>query len=814
MTFIPGATMNPIPRTIPLALAILLTAATSQAVRPQSWNFLTQKDFAQGKFDNTVVDSYGQLTLGREVTPIPAAHSAQMVAAFAQTSDGALYVATNPEPKIFRIDADKSTVVYAAPKGFADITAMTADAKGNLLVALSGKKARLVQLNPTDKTPAPVTKFENENVTYIWAIATAPDGTTYLGTGPHGKVYKLGPAEGTTVLETTAKNVMALAFDKPGNLIVGTDAKGLVFRVDAKTQKPFVLLDAGNVDVNAILADHSGNLYVATAKADENAGSGDKDQSDIEEPDTRSTPGAVDPEPVQPPDNGNADQGRGPAHFIPGILADNHPALPPDLKALLQHVATQQKDSPATQHGSGRIPPHPPGSHPGTTHRVNPGADDEDEQPAVSALYRISPTGAVTTLMQEPDMNYSLLLAGDDLLIGTGHEGKLYRYRRADQSTTLIARLKEEMITALFAAKPATGGADKAGDVLIGTANPGHVYRLAPTLAKKGTFTSQVLDARHTANWGAAALQGIPTLPPGTRITIATRTGNLHDVSGENAKFWSDWSPESDPAAHDKITSPPARFLQFRVTLTADDPGQTPIAAGLRVAYQTENLPPKIKAVAIETPTADTDADDSPDTPDHSTDADAPPKIARVEWDAADPNNDTLEFRLLYRPVSATKSDAPWTPLAKHIKDSSYDWDTRALPDGQYQVKVIASDKPDNTAGDAKETARVSPPITIDHTPPTFGQLKAGTDGDKKDVASISGDATDPLSPITDIRYQIDGQGDWQPASPADKMFDSLHESFTIVTAPLSAESHRITVRATDAQGNSGYKTVTVAIKP
>jgi len=152
-----------------------------------------------------------------------------------------------------------------------------------------------------------------------------------------------------------------------------------------------------------------------------------------------------------------------------------------------------------------------------------------------------------------------------------------------------------------------------------------------------------------------------------------------------------------------------------------------------------------------------------------------------------------------------------WTPIAKDVSDTVYEWDTKSLADGKYVIKVIASDSPDNDQASALQTARTSAPFTIDHTPPTLGDLTPKVEGN---VITLTGEASDALSSISDVRYQIDGQGDWQPAAASDKIFDSPHEGFTIVTRPLATGGHRITVRATDAKGNSCYKAATVTVKP
>ena len=61
-------------------------------------------------------------------------------------------------------------------------------------------------------------------------------------------------------------------------------------------------------------------------------------------------------------------------------------------------------------------------------------------------------------------------------------------------------------------------------------------------------------------------------LPPGSAVNVETRTGN----SEEPDDTWSDWVPAAADAA---ISSPAARFLQWRAILRSD--GQFFAGAGL-----------------------------------------------------------------------------------------------------------------------------------------------------------------------------------------------------------------------------------------
>ena len=91
-----------------------------------------------------------------------------------------------------------------------------------------------------------------------------PDGTTYVGTGAKGKVYKVPAAggAGTLFYDTGTEHVSALAFDASGKLLVGTSTPGRVVRLDADG-KPFVLLEAGYQEVRSLRV--AGGVTYATA---------------------------------------------------------------------------------------------------------------------------------------------------------------------------------------------------------------------------------------------------------------------------------------------------------------------------------------------------------------------------------------------------------------------------------------------------------------------------------------------------------------------------------------------------------------------
>lgn len=841
-----------------LSGAIILAATlggmggSASAVHPRNWTHQVQSDYIEGQFDNVVVDNFGTLALGRQLQEISIDDDLSFVNSFAQTPDDKVYFSTSPDGAVYVIKDAAAQVYFTAPENQDQILSLAVNKQGHLLVAVCGDGAKLLELTPPpagskpDEPPVSKTLFSQDTVDYIWAIKEAPDGSIYLGTGPKGQVWKIAPdGKATVALDTTAKNVLALAFDKSGNLLAGTDSRGLVLRLDAQTHKPFVLLDAGDVDVSALIPDAQGNIYVATATPKGGGSDGDMDTGHQKS----SQPTTFEAEPDEPL---NADDGAAP----PTTPATTRPAATAPKPGLRKSkpVAPEKKDgkitpppgaqgttpesrilalssvtmplsmeklklmmapsSPTARRSPGRKRLRPPMTARGLDKKrgLNMSSRADEDEDAGNAVYKITPAGLVVPVLHSSETLLSLLWQQDELLLGTGTEGKLYTLRPETEEQTLIGRVDSENIMSLFAARD--------GTVYAGMSNPGTVFTLSAAPADKGSFTSAVLDAKHAATWGSATLAG--TIPVGAKATLAVRIGNVREVK-KQAKFWSEWSKEIPvetigTGTGVKIDLPPARYLQYRITLTANDQGQSPQVQQVQLSYQVENLAPQIQDLSVETGSESYPEKSSPPihlgaksnnnkNPKSSPEKPEPnDHSVKISWEVTDPNQDELVYRLYYRAVG---SDL-WLPLAKDLKETDFEWPTPAIPDGKYQIKLTASDAPDNPQGDAKSVARVSTPFLIVNTPPTLADLKTITEGGK---VTLTGTARSKLAAVTEVRYQIDNQGDWQPATASDKMFDSPTEGFTLTTRNLGTGGHSITVRATDAAGNLGYQTLTVNLK-
>ena len=176
-----------------------------------------------------------------------------------------------------------------------------------------------------------------------------------------------------------------------------------------------------------------------------------------------------------------------------------------------------------------------------------------------------------------------------------------------------------------------------------------------------------------------------------------------------------------------------------------------------------------------------------------------------ARWSASDPNGDAM----LYTVEIRGEKETAWKPLKERIAERYLSWDSTAFPDGDYRLRVTASDAPGNPPADALTTSMESDPFTIDNTPPKISGLAASrhlyqagnVSGSKLEVRWHAADA---LSNITKAEYSLDG-GEWTIAAPVTKLSDSpeLDYGLTLDAAP---GEHTIAVRAVDEFDNLGVE--------
>jgi hypothetical protein len=260
-------------------------------------------------------------------------------------------------------------------------------------------------------------------------------------------------------------------------------------------------------------------------------------------------------------------------------------------------------------------------------------------------------------------------------------------------------------------------------------------------------------------------------------VAIAVRSGNV----AEPDDTWSAWSAEQSDPASARALAPVARYLQYRLTLTTKDVQRTPALEDFTLRYLTVNQAPEISSLDV----PDLDA----------TNLDNPKKL-KIRWTASDPNDDELTYSLFVR----KDGWKDWVLLEENLDKKDYDWDTTGVPAGVYQVKLVASDRKDNSAEDCLSATRISAPVPVAHVPPTVTLKLAGFDGDR---AVLEATASDPLVRLTEASFAVNGKK-WASVFPTDGLFDSKTEQFRFQTDVLRPGTYVVVLRVRDAAGNVG----------
>jgi hypothetical protein len=158
------------------------------------------------------------------------------------------------------------------------------------------------------------------------------------------------------------------------------------------------------------------------------------------------------------------------------------------------------------------------------------------------------------------------------------------------------------------------------------------------------------------------------------------------------------------------------------------------------------------------------------------------------------------------KPDPAPAGAAPEKPLT----ETSYSWDTSDLPDGEYFLKIVASDKRSNPASPLADE-QVIGPITVVNSKPkiTLDDKMAAV---KDRIVTVTGQADAGKTPISTVSYRVD-KGDWAAAEAADGLFDSPVESYQVVTDALTPGEHTIEVRVTSTANVNNSATMKITVK-
>ncbi len=396
-----------------------------------------------------------------------------------------------------------------------------------------------------------------------------------------------------------------------------------------------------------------------------------------------------------------------------------------------------------------------------------------------SALVRLREGGAPETLRLLRPSLLSLASRGGRVYAGC-RDGALLEVR--PEGVFLAARWEEAPVSALC---------DRPAGLLAATG--GTLWEETPAVAVR-RYTAPVVDAGSPAR--AGRLEGFGE----GAYSLALRAG---DGPRPDA-FWSDFVPASSAAS-----LPPARYFQWRASM--ETPGAT--VRGVGFTYRTVNRPPVFEEARVAPPgeiqvKTPSELGDLLVREVHEKDRPFPPLaesrpseggatqtyylygFRMITFKVSDADGDAVRVDLQLRPEG---SDA-WFPLGENVEDPFYVFDARGLPDGRYQVLLVARDDASNPDEEAGRARRLLPVFEVDNTPPALEERG-------RDRTLLRLQASD-ASGVRAARYSVDG-GRWRPLEGEPEA-----EGKTVrLAVPLPAAGrHWLAVEAVDPYGNRTAK--------
>jgi hypothetical protein len=658
---------------------------------------------------------------------------------------------------------------------------------------------------------------------FVWTVVEAPDGSVFAGSGNEGQVFRVdATGQRSVFFDAEELEVHALALAPGGGLYVGSSPDGKIYKVNASgTAETF--FDPEDRYIWSLVVDATGAVFAAT---------GDKGRIYRIAPDgtgtifyeTKAThamtlafdrqdrllAGTESPGRVFRVDA----TGRG---FV--LLDSSYAeirALRVDVDDTIYVAAVNSRSAAQTD----RPPSAPQAGGSTATATVStsvtvvavaqaPPAPQANQAaaprggPLAGAVFRIQSSGAYDLLWESTtDTPYDVALEpGGTILVATGNDGKIFRLAGEPFEPTLVARASAQQVTNLL---PRTGGR-----VLLATSNPGKLLQLSATTATRGTYVSTVRDAGTVAAWGT--LRWRQTAPTGSRLQIATRSGNTNLPDDA----WSDWSAAYADPDGSAITSPQARYLQFRATLTGTS-SAAPTLNSVTVAYLPRNARPRVRSITVyqpgtvfqqpfpqDPPIAGFEGNVPSPLEDRSAAAQASPALGRRTyqkglltfiWRADDENGDSLSYDVLSR----REGDTEWSPLKRGMTNNILVWDTTAAPDGRYSIRVVASDAPSNSPATALAGARESAAFDVDNVPPAISAVSRRQDGARTIVAF---EVSDAHAGVRQVDYSLEGER-WFAIYPRDGIADSRVERYELALEGLPGDG-AVILRAADALNNT-----------
>lgn len=672
------------------------------------------------------------------------------------------------------VEAGWSTAKTTLSKG-TTVWAGLARPDGSVLLGV-GNEGRVLKIDAAGKE----TIVAETGALAVTSLVEGPGGKIYAGTLPDGEIFIVDPnaAVGTNPsapnapkpkawAKVSSDHIWALAFDKKRNeLFAATGPDGKIYRVDA-AGKSQVFFAADDTQIVSIAIAPSGTLYAGTSSKGLLLAITAPSKAEIVEDFDGHEVKGISFGPTKPAAKGAPLEGDT-LYCIVNEYAS--PPVPPRKLGIATKMPASALDAAKPLKGKGQLW-------------------------KISGLATDGRGGKPEKLWDDKTTHFFSVTAdsapragGPVVYVGTANEGRVVGVDET-HGTSVLAKIESRNVGAIGVA-PGGGAKGPAGSPSgisgswVAGGDPATFHRVTGIGGADATWTSKPLDAGLKARFGKLTWRVVGAA--GNAIELQTRSGQTSTPDDS----WSAWS--APLAAPGKVTSPPGRFVQLRARWKGN---ASAVLRAISLAFVTDNL----RAIVTEVSAPSVPAA-KPGTGIPSSGTDIPKKDAtiKISWKVDNPDNDSLRYRLWFR-----REESPtWRPLTRDdepISASDYSWNTEALAEGWYRVRVEASDEIANPLGQALKHGLDSPAFVVDNTPPLVRKIAFAN-------GKLTAEVADGVGPIARLEVQIDGKPPWRTITSSDGILDDAVET---IDAQLGITgNHLVALRAYDAAGNAVTKEV------
>lgn len=463
------------------------------------------------------------------------------------------------------------------------------------------------------------------------------------------------------------------------------------------------------------------------------------------------------------------------------------------------------------------------------------GDENDDSSPIKgSEVVRISADGNVEKLWGSKtegamDLTFDAKTGRLYFTTATSKKGRsrVYAIDTKDRDRLVLhASLDQSIATSILPAP--TGGA-----LLVGTAPEGRVVRLGPGYNTKSEYVTVEQDLYRVSRIGRVWFDA--DTPKGSSVKVYLRSGNTLRYDDT----WTDWvGPIANPKGG-QVNVRRGRYVQMKAVLSASGRGAGPLVKSLHASVVRLNVAPNVREVFMlrrgvymasmppegekeKTMTLSKSAIRDlrkPNVPSSNrlrVRQGEKAGMMTVAWTASDPNRDALLFR-----VELSRLDPPqigWQTVADDLTDPYWSFDSRAYPDGRYQFRVTATDRPSNPPDDALTDTFASEPFVVDNGAPRIKKLRATSpSGGKLRIEAV---AEDDTTSIGFAEFAVEG-GPWLMLPAKDGLIDARSEALEVDVASsddvggakVERGKRTVLVRVEDEAGNESTASTTVDVR-